>query len=181
MVFNLLNAALSLFLAAVFSVSAARRNEVWKSEELLWKDIAVKSFSKARGHTNYGIAIEERGDLDGAEKEFLKAIEVDPSYVDAYGALAIVHGKRGDYQRAEMIFARIVAEFPQDYKTQTGLGVVYLLTGRYEEAEKKFRAALAIKEDYAPARRNLVFFYNLRGEKRLAEEEEKRLSALLRE
>jgi Flp pilus assembly protein TadD len=35
-------------------------------------------------HLNLGVLLKKKGDVDGAEAEYLKAIEIDPRHVDAH-------------------------------------------------------------------------------------------------
>ena len=52
--------------------------------------------------------LEKKGDLDGAEAEFLKTIEVDPRHVNAHVILAGLLAMRGDLAGAEKELLRIL-------------------------------------------------------------------------
>jgi len=102
-----------------------------------------------------GITYEAGGRLDEAMEEYRRAIKIDPSYPNPYGAMAVIYGKKGDIDGAIEILSPLTRRYPLDFKAHTALGVAYMLKGRLEEAEDEFNLALRIKPDYEIARRNM--------------------------
>ena len=51
-------------------------------------------------HNSRGIQLADRGWLDEAVKEFKKAIELDPSYRDAFANRAVLYDHKGEKERA---------------------------------------------------------------------------------
>ncbi|MBP2680086.1 MAG: tetratricopeptide repeat protein [Deltaproteobacteria bacterium] len=60
-------------LLAAYAYGTTQRNEVWRSEETLWRDVVRKSPENGRGLMNYGLALMGKGDYRGAEKYFIDA------------------------------------------------------------------------------------------------------------
>lgn len=175
---NFFGTAAIILLSAVFSYAAAARNAAWVDEAAMWKDASLKSPLKPRPQLHYGIAFESAGDESAAESRYLLAIRLDPGYVEAYGALAVLYGKRADLNGAESMFKAIISRFPEDYKSHSGLGVTYLLRGAFKEAEREFKASLDIRPDYAPALQNLINLYAITGRGRESDEYRRKLVAL---
>ena len=56
----------SVLLLAVMVAATWHRNEVWRSDESLWRDVTIKSPRNGRGLMNYGLTLMENGDSRGA-------------------------------------------------------------------------------------------------------------------
>jgi Tfp pilus assembly protein PilF len=64
-------------------------------------------------HSNYGVFLQEKkGDLEGAEREYRKAIELDGHHVNALGNLANVLWKKGDKDQAANLYRRALEANP---------------------------------------------------------------------
>lgn len=130
----------------------------------LWQDVRNKSSLKARPHANIGLIYDSEGNLDMAEKEYDRAIRLEPDYLAPYGSLAVIYGKRGDVDRAIRIFLWMIPRLPNaDFKAHTGLGVAYKIKGFLREAEAEFQKSLAINPDYEIANYNLAEVYEQMG------------------
>ena len=89
------------------ALGTRRRNEVWRTEESLWKDVTLKSPNNGRGQMNYGLTLMRKGDYRGALNYFERAAVMTPNYSTLEINLAIANGglKRdaeaeGHFQRA---------------------------------------------------------------------------------
>lgn len=74
-------AAAALLLAC--AVLTVQRNDAYASETALWEDTVQKSPNKARVHNNLGMAYLQAQRHDEARKEFLTALELDPTLFQA--------------------------------------------------------------------------------------------------
>jgi predicted CXXCH cytochrome family protein len=63
---------------------------------------------------NYAIALDGLGQKEEAERQYLRAIDIDPSLKDAYGRLAISYANRGRYQDATKIIDRYLRWNPDE-------------------------------------------------------------------
>src|SRR2546426_9667001 len=71
--------AVVLFLCAN-GYATFQRNKVWKTEETLWHDVAIKSPGNPRGLMNYGNTLMAKGDFPGALEYFHRAQVIAPQY-----------------------------------------------------------------------------------------------------
>ena len=74
-----------------------------------------------RGHNNLGIALASVGNLHEAEEEFLKAIELDPTYADADCGLGTALFREAKYSEAAESFSRALELDPAMKAARVGL------------------------------------------------------------
>ena len=98
-------------------------------------------------------------DLNSAEKEFERAVELNPSLADAHTSLATLSMFRRKIERSIEQVNRALELDPLSPRTLGAAGTVYLYVGREEDAIEKFVKALAIDEDNGFARANLGLAY----------------------
>ena len=64
-------------------------------------------------HSNYGVFLKERkGDLEGAEREYRMAIELDPNHVNGLGNLANLVSEKGDRDQAADLYRQALEADP---------------------------------------------------------------------
>jgi len=85
-----------------------QRNKVWKTEESLWYDVTVKSPANGRGLMNYGLTQMAKGNYDGANTYFQKALFYNPYYDALYINIAILKGATNQNQEAEDNFKKAI-------------------------------------------------------------------------
>jgi tetratricopeptide (TPR) repeat protein len=107
-------AAIALLLLAGCGYGTNRRNEVWKDEGSLWRDVTVKSPHNGRGLMNYGLTLMAKGDLPGALDHFQRALAFTPNYHLLEINLGIVTGQLRRDAEAEEHFRRAVTLAPAD-------------------------------------------------------------------
>jgi tetratricopeptide (TPR) repeat protein len=90
----------SIIIFSAYAYGTYQRNQVWFSEETLWKDVTEKSPLNGRGLMNYGLALMARGDYSGAERYFQRGIELWPYYSYLYINMAIVKEATGKIEEA---------------------------------------------------------------------------------
>ncbi len=104
-------AGLALVLAAE-AFGTHQRNNVWRTEESLWRDVTEKSPKNGRGLMNYGLILMARGDYIGALSYFERALMYTPNYSTLEINLGIANGGLHRDAEAERHFARAVALAP---------------------------------------------------------------------
>lgn len=87
-----------------FAWGTHERNEVWRSEETLWRDVTIKSPRNGRGLMNYGLALMAKADYTGAEEYFMKGLELLPYYAYLHVNLGILKEAAGQTAEAEIHF-----------------------------------------------------------------------------
>ena len=85
-----------------------RRNEVWKSELSLWKDVAEKSPENGRGLMNYGLALMGDNQLAKADSCYQKGVKLLPQYAYLYINIAILKSKQNDTTAADYNFNKAI-------------------------------------------------------------------------
>ena len=64
-------------------------------------------------HSNYGVFLKEKkGDLEGAEREYRRAIELDPNHVNALGNLAHLVSEKRDVDQAAGLYRKALEADP---------------------------------------------------------------------
>lgn len=153
-----------IVIAAMFSTVALQRNIVWGGRAAIWLDATQKSPRKARPHVNVGLFYDMAGDIDNAQREYKRAIQLEPDYLAPYGPLAVIYGKKGDIDTAINMLLWAIERLPdKDPKLNTALGVAYRAKGMLKEAEIEFQKALMINPYYDTAHYNLAQVYEEMG------------------
>lgn len=86
----------------------------------------------------------EGGDLEGARRGFLAALEVDPGFFEAWFNLGLVRTRLGDPAGAAEAFASAAGMAPEDFEVQLRLGDARAAAGDPAGAEAAFRRASAL-------------------------------------
>jgi serine/threonine protein kinase/tetratricopeptide (TPR) repeat protein len=104
--------------------------------------------SLAEGHVSLGSVRENNWDWAGAEKEYRRAIELNPNYATAhdwYSALLLVLGKKNE---SLLESKRAIELDPLSLSINSGLGDVYRAMGRFDDAIQQYRKTLEIDPKY---------------------------------
>eukprot|EP00961_Rhodomonas_salina_P219542 2967394-Rhodomonas_salina.2 len=109
---------------------------------------AADAYHKAR-------QLQDQGDLNGAEKEYLNAVAYSPQFPHALSALADVWLDMGRLSEAEQGYIRTLQVFPAWFTAANSLGFLYMNQGRMSEAVKVLRNAVASAPDSIQTRLNL--------------------------
>jgi Flp pilus assembly protein TadD len=128
------------YAAALEAAKAGRFDEA----ETGLKAILEKFPALASAHFNLGYVYRMKKDLKGAEAEFAKAAELDPTKVDAIVALAAVRELDGRGSEAADAMIAAAGPFEQDGRFQYALGITCINAGKSPEAEAAFRKVLAL-------------------------------------
>ncbi|MBS1825581.1 MAG: tetratricopeptide repeat protein [Acidobacteria bacterium] len=108
--YPVLAAGLVVLSAAAFATRV--RNEVWRTEETLWKDVTVNSPGNGRGLMNYGLTLMARGDIKGALDYFERAARINPQYPVLEINRAIAKAALGRGPEAEVHFKNAIRWSP---------------------------------------------------------------------
>lgn len=94
-------------------------------------------------------------DFVGAEEEVSKALELNPSFAEAYGFSALLKLFNRHFDEAIIEVARALDLDPISKITAQYSGVIFLYAGRHDSAIEQFTRALRIDPDSGFARGNL--------------------------
>jgi serine/threonine protein kinase/Tfp pilus assembly protein PilF len=107
--------------------------------------------SLAEAHASLGnVLLVFEWDFAGAEREFRRAIDLNPSYPYAHQWYAELLSSTGRYEEAIQQNQKAVELEPGSIH-RLNLGLSYMLAGRYADAEKEFRKTLDMEPGYAIA------------------------------
>ena len=82
-----------------------------------------------RAHVRFG-----KGDLEGGVELLLKAVEISPSFTEAWNELGTISYKARRFEEAEERFRMALEHEPLAYAPMVNLGGTLLSQGRYEDA-----------------------------------------------
>jgi superkiller protein 3 len=118
--------------------------------------IAAQVENCAPCYSRMGDVYQKKSDLEGAEKSYLKAIEINPKEVDAYKALATVYNSQRKFEEAikmstmanELIGA---TGGGGDANTTFNQGIIFWNAGKIPEAKEQFEKAVQLDPKLADA------------------------------
>ncbi len=102
-------------------------------------------------------------DWQAAEKEFRRAIELNPSYASAHGDLGWTLATQGRFQEAYQEIKRAQELDPLSSESSSYLGWILYFMGRYDEATQQLLATINRYPEFWPARLYLGHVYEKRG------------------
>ncbi len=137
------------------------RNEQGQGEDLLKKYLSIYPDSSDL-HYYQGVLYSMKGKGESAKKSFLRAVWLDPEFVEANYNYALQLQLEGDITRAIHYYQRILSKESDNIKSLNNMGAILIDSGRYEEAEKYLTRCREIEPDYEPCKAN---------QKRLAEKQ----------
>ncbi len=91
-----------------------QRNQIWRTEESLWRDVAQKSPLNGRGLMNYGLTQMAKGDYDAALGSFRRALPLTPNYSLLHINIGIAEAGLHNDSEARQEFNRAIALAPDD-------------------------------------------------------------------
>lgn len=110
-------------------------------------------------HLNAGLARQERGDLEAADRHYAAALAIEPGYDLAHYNLGVLKYDRGDLRGAASHFAQTLRLNPRMADAWVRLGILHGNTGRLDLAEQAFRTASEINPEHVEAWSNLGVLY----------------------
>jgi Tfp pilus assembly protein PilF len=128
-------------------------------DKALAEYIAAQTYNADRpeGRMNLGNIHAQRRDVGAAVAEYLKAIEIDPTFVAAYVNLADLYRAGGADGEAEKLLRQGIARVPKNAALHHTLGLVLTRQKKSAEALKEFRTATTL----APASGRFAYVYGV--------------------
>jgi len=137
---------LLLGISLVLTGLTYRRNEVWKTEESLWKDVIQKTPNKTRGYRNLARQYTRERRVDEAITMYKKITELHESRIDpdALYNLGVMYQAKGEWQEAIGWFQKVLEVRPEADQPNLGIGLSYKKMGDYAKAEDYYKKALEL-------------------------------------
>jgi arylsulfatase A-like enzyme/Tfp pilus assembly protein PilF len=131
------------------------RLEEWSNAEKVYRRALEQGIESAALRVDLGLIHAQRGDLVGAEHEFLAALSLDDVSVAAHYRLADLYRSRRRHTKAIDQYRQALAINPHYVYAWNGLGMALGALGRNHEALAAFEEAVAV------APRSAEGFFNL--------------------
>ena len=132
------------FIFCCYGYGAYKRNKIWASSELLWKDVTVKSPNNSRGLMNYGLSQMEKGEYGIAEDYFNRSLNISPKYSYLQINFGVLKAAMGQKEEAEKHFLAAI-EYNSDNAEAYFFYARWLdKIGRKQEAKKQLETGRRI-------------------------------------
>ena len=103
-----------------------------------------------------GLALEQAGDEPGAERSYLRALELDPRLGAAHTNLGNLHHRRGEIDRARLCYERALAVDPEQPEARFNLANLHRDEGQLDRALAEWYRVLSDCPEFADAHYNVA-------------------------
>jgi tetratricopeptide (TPR) repeat protein len=168
------------------------KREYDKAEHFLARVIAQGGNRFADVHNMMGVVHHDKGRLEEAQEEFLRALDLNPHYTEAALNLAVTYNDLGEYGKAQQVYrtaiardvrgpddvdgfakgkiANLHAELAQAY-LDVGMPNVYRQTGDLAAAHFELEEAMRVRPAYNAARVAMGILLLVSGQRQKAIEQ----------
>ena len=150
----------------LLALAALTRDQVriWHNSETLWRHALATEDKSSIAHNNLGLVLAERGRLDEAVKEFRRALEIDPAFVEAHTNLGNFLAQQGSSHEAIAHLQHALKIEPSFASAHNALGNILADRGELGEAVGHFQSALKNNPESAITHYNLARTLAKRGD-----------------
>jgi len=145
------------------AISTYQQLKYWQDSITLFERAILVTSKNALAHNNLASAMENKGDFDAAVENYLKAIDINPNYIDAYYNLGNALVRNGYASDAIELYRNVIALNDRYARAYTNLGVALSETGDIDQAINAYRKAIEIDPRDFLAHNNLGFSYEKTG------------------
>ena len=134
-------------------------------ERVRWFQAAVAAHPRnAAAHNNLGLALDSKGDVDGAVACYREALKHDPKFAFAHSNLGLALASKGDVGGAVIALREAIKLDPKSAAVHSNLGYVLASKGDVDGAVACYREALKHDPKSAFAHTNLGFALASKGD-----------------
>jgi tetratricopeptide (TPR) repeat protein len=127
----------------------------WKDSEALFRHAIEVTEDNWLAHLNLGSALDEKGQINQAIREFEEAIRLKPDYVLAHNNLGVAIVKKGQIDEGISQYQEAIRLKPDYAEAHSNLGLALVRKGQSDEAIREFQEAIRLKPDFTEAHSNL--------------------------
>ncbi len=135
---------LSVLIGAIFTFQTYQRNNDFQSMESIWSKTVSQVPQNERAHNSYAEALVSVKKWDEAEREFQKAIELEPGFYAALSNYGSMYEKQGKLKDAEKMFRRALQANPFSSKIWYNFGYVLEKQGDLSESIQAYQQSLIL-------------------------------------
>jgi Tfp pilus assembly protein PilF len=136
----------------------------WKDDETLFRRAVQITENNHLAHLNLGEALEEKGQVDEAIKEFREALRIAPGHLYYLNTLGAALAGQGRTDEAISEFREAIRRDPTYAEAIYNLGNALREAGRIEEAISQYKEAIRLRPQNIEAHSNLGTLYAVTGE-----------------
>ena len=145
----------ALFAVAMLGALTCRQAAMYGDIERLWRTTLSRNPECWMAHTNLGLVLFQKGQLDEAIAHYRATLKMQPNWSDAEYNLGTALLGKGKVDEAIFHCDRAVAIQPNDPDAQVSLANALFAKKRINEAILHYEKALALRSDYFLARYGL--------------------------
>ncbi|MGO9147156.1 MAG: tetratricopeptide repeat protein [Desulfomonilia bacterium] len=147
--------SLALIILALLTWATSIQVATWKNSEILFSHALAVTKDNYLAHDNLGVALFDRGDVDGAIKHYRESIRLRRNYVNAQCNLGVALAKKKQYAEAFTHYRECLRIKPGYSEAYYNMGVALADLGRKDEAVKQYTEVLKNYPRHENAHRNL--------------------------
>ena len=147
--------SLALIILALLTWATSIQVATWKNSEILFSHALAVTGDNYLAHDNLGVALFDRGDVDGAIKHYRESIRLRRNYVNAQCNLGVALAKKKQYAEAFTHYRECLRIKPGYSEAYYNMGVALTDLGRKDEAVKQYTEVLKNYPRHENAHRNL--------------------------
>jgi protein O-mannosyl-transferase len=148
------------FLALSLMIAAGTQTWVqlhyWQNDRVLWTRAIEVTPNNYLAENFLGKEFLNHDDLGKAKKHFLRSIDVNSQYADAYCNLGYVYEREGDLKEAITNYQKAAAINPFFIISHYRLAIIYTTKQRHNEAISHLQNVLALEPKFIDARIRLI-------------------------
>lgn len=144
-----------LLLVASLATLTWRQAGTYSDIETLWRTTLTRNPECWMAHTNIGLVLFQKGQIDDAIAHYRSALQMQPDWWDAEYNLGTALAAKGQVDEAILHCEKAVSMRPTDPDAQVSLGNLLLHKGQSDEAIAHYQKAITVRPDYFLARYGL--------------------------
>jgi Flp pilus assembly protein TadD len=136
----------------------------WKDSEALFRHALEVTENNYLAHLNLGSALEEKGQIDEAIREFQEAMRLKPGYVLAHNNIGVALVRKGQIDDGISHYHEAIRLKPDYALAHSNLGLALVAKGQIDAAIQEFQEAVRLEPDFAEAHNNLGMALDRKGQ-----------------
>jgi tetratricopeptide (TPR) repeat protein len=146
---------LSVVVLAILTWTTWIQITTWKNSEALFRHALSVTTDNYLAHNSLGVALFERGDVEGAINNYRESIRLKGNYVNAQCNLGVALAGKKQYAEALTHYHECLRIKPGYSEAYYNMGVALSDLGREDEAIKQYREVLKIYPHHENANNNI--------------------------
>jgi tetratricopeptide (TPR) repeat protein len=138
----------AVLVVASLAMLTWRQAATYTDIETLWRTTLVKNPECWMAHTNLGLVLFQKGQIDDAIAHYRSALQMQPDWWDAEYNLGTALLAKGQADEALVHSERAASIRPTDPDAQVSVGNLLLQKGRIDEAISHYQKAITVYPDH---------------------------------